>query len=132
MSPLSFLIPTAYIGNFQTILHWGNWLEIFMKLIKILLDLWLGVITQKYVGKKLTKARRTWSRDGKIPNVNKPWTPIHDDLHGGTLREKYMAAWRVSLSFHGQSFHWCSVGQICLTDSPCSSSKACILSHEGH
>lgn len=70
MSPLSFLIPTAYIGNFQTILHWGNWLEICMKLIKKLLDLWLGVITQKYIGEKLTKARRTWSKDGKIPNVN--------------------------------------------------------------
>lgn len=41
-----------------------------MKLIEKLLDLWLGVITQKYIGENLTKARRTWSRDGKIPNVN--------------------------------------------------------------
>lgn len=80
---------------------------------------------------------RSWKINKSQKNIEQrrkdsKWTPTCDDLHGGTLRGKNMAAWRVSLSFRGQSFHWCSIGQTRLTDAPCGSSKTRILSHEGH
>lgn len=91
----------------------------------------VGGYYTKIYRRKINKSQKNMEQRRKDSKC-KLGTPVPDDLHGGTLRGKHMAAWRASLSFRGQSFHWCSIGQTRLTDSPCGSSKARILSHEGH